>query len=213
LAGGSPKFSNKEKTMKRNIVLCAFVMLLGQAAFAGPRFTIYGGGTYSLSSSSGFSNPPTQGNLGYPIAGVAAEFHLGKRFGLVIDGSYFNRSFDTAAFGDVMQSQIQGELLLRYHLIHHISIGVGGYGGYILDPMRRLSGGTVSLAAFGSKNIDYGLTASLNFNIPLSASLAFTAGGKFHYGLSNLASAAGTRLQMSDILFYVGLTFGPTKKK
>lgn len=198
--------------MKRSLMLSVF-LLMGTVAFAGPKVTIYGGGTYSLMIPSSFTNPPSQGRLGYPVGGLAVEFPMGKRFGLVLDGSYFTRAFNTAAFGDISHSSIQGELRVHFWLARFLTIGVGGYGSYLLDPMRRSGGATMTLAAYGVRNIDYGLLASLGFQIPISAKLGFITGAKYHYGLANLATAAGSRLQFSDVTFFIGLTFGDMKKK
>jgi hypothetical protein len=183
--------------MKQSLVLSVF-MLISSLVFAGPKVTVYGGGTYSLMIPSSFTNPPAQGRLGYPVGGLAVELPMGKKFGLVLDGSYFTRAFNTAAFGDISHSSIQAELRVNFWLTHFLSIGVGGFGSYLLDPMRRTGGATMTLAAYGIRNMDYGLVASLGFQIPISAKLGFTTGAKYHYGLANLATAAGSRLQFSD---------------
>ena len=147
--------------------------------------------------------------------GLAAEGVIGDALGLEVGALYLNHEFkrDTANFfnttiaSTVHSGYLQIPVLLRYHPIPFVNLGVGGYYS------RVLSGWNVSASGFGDvganydKN-DFGLVAAVGTIVPLGDNFALTGDVRYARSLTDSARQTNDALKFSDFQALVGVRFG-----
>lgn len=191
------------------LVLVGVLFLGAPAAQAGTRFSVFGDGTFSKVKTTGVADPSTLMGFG---GGAQVEFGFGPVAGLEIGGVYLSRKMGTSAASTTF-TYIQIPVQVRYWIGKYFGLGVGGYYAIPIGDIKNSDGTTATYAASGFKKSDFGLIGSVGFNIPLSASAALFAEGRYALGLADqlATSVPGITVKWNDIQALVGFRFGMGK--
>jgi hypothetical protein len=92
------------------------------------------------------------------------------------------------------------------------SIGAGAFGAVkVGDAEDRVvvgSGSLSSNSAQDRKSLDYGLTASANFLLPIAERTGFVLGARYLHGLSNNSKNSAYDEKIDDFMLTAGVSFG-----
>ena len=147
--------------------------------------------------------------------GLGAFFSLGlvSDFSIEIDGIFEHRSYTSGSPGTTYSlSDFQVPVFLRYSLAPLLNIGLGPYWSSGLGDVgvstSLLGNLSQTYASAGLSQSDFGMATSLQLRVPITPFNHLIVDGRYHYGISNLATTAGSTLQTRELSLLAGLGFG-----
>jgi hypothetical protein len=177
------------------------------------------------SSNISLGNPgssTTSPKLGYG-GGFLIDSMMTPGVGFEIGALYITRKTELDGFSvnggaasnlDVKTTAIQVPVLLRFHLLPMISIGLGGYWAYGIGNVNSTdtSGNSLASGSYSTeliKQSDFGLLGSVGLRLPLgTGGVKLLIDGRYAYGLTDFNNGAyTTTAKYRDVQGLVGLSF------
>jgi len=204
-----------EKVLSTFVLVPAmFLSTLDVKAQSASRFAIGLLGGVSVqnpSFSEGTNDRAIDGSFGFG-GGISAEMTLSQGLGLEANLLYLNHKFtrDTdSIFGTSVSSTfhsgyIHVPLMLRFHALSFLNLGIGGYYG------RTITSWEVSAAGFDQQLIDYhkdyyGYIGAVGVSLPLAIPYEVSADLRYSSSLKNSSPIAGEELRFSEIQLLIGV--------
>jgi hypothetical protein len=137
--------------------------------------------------------------------------------GVMIFQKTFNVTYNNGVFtqpASESYTAIEVPLVLFYKIFEHLEAGIGGY--YLVNPANTIvqnTFGGAPLPDSTSTGNDSGLTAAIDWILPLSPQTDLLFSGRYNYGKGNMASVGTDTVQaFTDFQLLIGLHFSFTKE-
>lgn len=148
-------------------------------------------------------------------AGILFDAPLTENLSLGVGGLFINRKFQIGTGSVRLERSVPTVFVpveAKFWLGNAFSIGAGAFGaikvGDAKDEVKVGSGGFSTNSAQDRKSLDYGLTASVNFLLPVAERTGFLIGARYLYGLSNNSSNIAYDEKIDDLALTAGISFG-----
>jgi hypothetical protein len=130
--------------------------------------------------------------------GYALEFSapIVPRYYVVTSATLLTRKYSDSS-GDISRQSIQIPLLIEYHLVRGLKLGLGGYYDLAL-----------SSAPSGQRAESYGATSGFELDLPWIPGVGFLIQGRYSMQLSNLSTVDGQTIKFNDLTGLVGFRLG-----
>jgi hypothetical protein len=152
-------------------------------------------GTFSLPNLS-----PSNGRFALPGGGLLFDVRLGtKMLDLELGALYSSRTF-VGNSAEQKMALLNFPVRLNFNMTYWIFISAGGYFNW-----------NIATPTSFPNPIDYGASAGLGFNIPVSSSVAVTLASYFNYSFANIAASGASSLGPHEITMIAGLRIGMIK--
>ncbi len=146
--------------------------------------------------------------------GGFVEFQMFKGLSLETGILYGARGFNqiySDATSTLTLNSIQIPLLLRARFAKQISVGMGPYFSHAVGSYHSTTDGLTedipfSFSTFGAD--DYGMIASLRFQIGLAFSTSLILDARYVLGLQNISHYEGVSVYLRDVQALGGIRFG-----
>jgi len=190
------------KYLNRILMMMAVIGLTGASAHAG--WGILGGATLSHPSMNPSFNLSSKAAV---TGGLAFESSIAPGLGLEADVLYQTQKVEALGVTQTRKG-INVPVMLRFHLLPLVSLGVGGYFTNGIGDIDN-NGTSGSYDASGMKKTDAGAIGSLRIAIPAGLA-SVVLDGRYQYGLSNQIknTAGNASIKTRNIQVLAGLMFG-----
>lgn len=196
------------------------VLILGGPTISDPAFTQSSVPSQNLS----VTDSATASGVGLTV-GALVRYPIAPDFDIESGITYLQRNYTISVIGsydysfDETLKGIHIPLLARYHVIEHLSVGLGGYWVHELGDVYDSnviapgqSGGNQdnSYDADQYNRNDFGLEGSIAYDLPILTQqygdlYSATVDIRYLLGLTNFGSGSATSLQTRDALFTAGI--------
>jgi hypothetical protein len=146
--------------------------------------------------------------------GLLFDAPLADSLSLGVGALYIRRKFQIGTGTTRLERTIPTVFVpveVKFWLGNVFSIGGGAFGavkvGDVTDSAVTGTGALVSTTASDHKTIEYGLTASANFLLPIAERTGFLIGARYLYGMTNGSNSSIYDEKIDDLAAQVGLSF------
>ena len=206
--------------MKFNSRVLGLTLALGLLASASSHamvgVSLVGAGTFSapdVKDTNGIT-VPYKSKLGLGGGGLV-DIWFAHRTSLEVGVLYLKAKQEATISGFDTTTEftvIQVPILVRFHLMRYLSIGVGGYVAREQGDVAytATSGGTTTsgTSAYTNTKTDYGAEASLGLKIPMGMMSSILIDGRYIYGMKDLDPSINGKVNTRAFQLLAGLHFG-----